>query len=144
MVQRISFYLVVSLLGFLSRVSAQVDPLPSFSLSDYLSSGYDSSQRGISAPFRYLRITENKQNRNWLSGFSISPKFLKEIEQTQELPAWLAPVAPVPAGNEWKGIVVKNYSFFCRQEYRFQKATGVPLRVRLGSLDYVNWLEYGR
>lgn len=144
MAQRVSFYLVVLLLGFLSRASAQEHLPRSFGLSDYLSSGYDSSQRGISAPLRYFSLTENKQYRNRIKLFSISSKFLKEIEQTQDLPPFLQPASLVMGVKEWKGIVVKNYSFFCRQEYRFQKATGVPLRFRLGSLDYVNWLEYGR
>lgn len=39
-------------------------------------------------------------------------------------------------------FVVRNFSFFCRNEYRFEQATGIPLRFRLGSLDYVNRLEY--
>ncbi|MEO7445414.1 MAG: hypothetical protein ABIT96_04330 [Ferruginibacter sp.] len=32
-------------------------------------------------------------------------------------------------------------SFFCRQEYKLETATGLPFRFRLGSLDYCNYLE---
>jgi hypothetical protein len=34
-----------------------------------------------------------------------------------------------------------NLGFFCRKELKFESATKIPLKFRLGSVQYCDWME---
>lgn len=38
-------------------------------------------------------------------------------------------------------LYAQSQSFFCRKEWQLEKAMSIPLRLRLGSLEYTNYLE---
>jgi len=36
---------------------------------------------------------------------------------------------------------LQNIGIICKEEWKFEKATKIPLRIRVGSLQQCNWLE---
>ena len=49
-----------------------------------------------------------------------------------------AKVVPQPLQSD---LYIHNLGFFCRQELKIEQQTRLPLRLRLGSLEYTNWYE---
>lgn len=67
-----------------------------------------------------------------------SPAIIDSAKQTfARLPGIYAMKSNIiPPGYYNKGL-----GFFCKKELLFEKTTSIPLRIRLGSLDYTNFLE---
>ncbi|HTQ63635.1 MAG TPA: hypothetical protein VMI12_02505 [Puia sp.] len=56
------------------------------------------------------------------------------------------PVLPSVSENNLQRILpadfyVQHIGYFCKKEWEFEKSVHIPLRFRLGSLEYCNYLE---
>ena len=57
----------------------------------------------------------------------------------------LSTILPLPA-SAFLQLLPGNFStsqlgFFCKQEWKFESATRVPFKFRLGNVGYCDWLE---
>ena len=59
-----------------------------------------------------------------------------KLNNKAEAIVYLPPVSVISSN-----YYTNNFGFFCKKELQFEKATKIPLRFRLGSLQYNDYLE---
>jgi hypothetical protein len=121
MSQRIFFYVVVLIFLFNGEILAQeknVEKIPEFPVNYSFS---------IASSYSLYLIKVAKKE----------PEYpVKQLTSPFRTGRPFSPVMVV-TGN----FYMQHLSFFCRKELQIEKATSIPLRFRLGSLQYTDYLE---
>jgi hypothetical protein len=124
--KRYCYFLVVFILTFYGKSFSQADSWINNPFRDYNRSAIliDTADFGLPEPkncWKRLELFYQTQLKK-------DPVCLPNIK------SYLYQTVP-------KNFYSNNLSFFCKKELQIEKLTSVPLRFRLGSLEYVNYLE---
>jgi hypothetical protein len=126
MSQRIFFYVVVLIFLFNGEILAQeknVEKFPVFAKKYSISKGFSV----LSSQSSFVKMNAVKHPEIALKWVSLAPSAFSTYR------SFNAPVA--------QNFYSQHLPFFCRKELQIEKATSIPLRFRLGSLQYTDYLE---
>jgi hypothetical protein len=126
MVQRIFFYVVVLIFLFNGEILAQeknVEKFPVFAKKYIISKGFSV----LSSQSSFDKMNAVKHPEMALKWVSLASSDFSSYS------SFNAPVA--------RNFYSQHLPFFCRKELQIEKATSIPLRFRLGSLQYTDYLE---
>jgi hypothetical protein len=121
MCKRFTFFLVVLLLMFQGEIYGQPNPALN--------------------PIPKMKMVEKNEFKDCWSAPKLHPLLQKLLMQTcvdtisAKQPAFFL-LKPLPAS-----YYSNHLGFFCQKELQLDKVAPLPIRFRLGSLDYVNWME---
>ena len=120
MSQRVFYFVVVSILFFNVEIFSQIKP------------------QCIKLPINYAAPASFKLESH-LQLKQLSKESVPILEISKQGPAIIKAKASLFVLSP--SFYSTHLSFFCNTELKIEKITYVPLRFRLGSLDYVNYLE---
>jgi len=105
--------------------------LPGHTLSAFTIGTINTIEPKIIRKVTYTQITPSITMSSQTTGLKES---ILNIDHYTLTPAHTLPIIP-------STYHAARLGFICKQELQLDKLTPVPLRFRLGSLDYVNWME---
>lgn len=77
-----------------------------------------------------------------VSFVSITKSYGKNFVTPSPVATSMTPVYPFLSNSKIpEDTYTRNFGFFCREELQLQKRTGVNFSLRLGTLDYCNYME---
>jgi hypothetical protein len=120
MPERFFSFVVVFILFSNGEIFGQSNVEKIFSVSDTLAAKIPTVD---SSPIKFTRVLMSK--------YYHSSKSLNFSRVSSENVV----IAPIKIHNP------AYQTFFCRKEWQFEKATTIPLRLRLGSMEYTDYLE---
>ncbi|HAD15038.1 MAG TPA: hypothetical protein DCF33_21650 [Saprospirales bacterium] len=76
---------------------------------------------------------------------SLNAKQIKRVGEyhtnvvaSQQIPEWPTSPASIMVITKWSA---ESLPFFCKIEHKWAKKHRIPMKFRLGSVEYVDWLE---
>jgi hypothetical protein len=98
------------------------------------------SKRGLDTDIFNVRLTYRASNNiTYQKFFQQSKNKIKEKQVDVAKPlVYVSTLLPSIIAADFYTC---NFGFFCKKELQFEKATKIPLRFRLGSLQYNDYLE---
>ena len=84
-------------------------------------------------------FSQNLSVREAKKGLLVFPKKPVNTSVLQSIPAPLTPMTMKPPVSP--GVYAENLGFFCRQEIKLEKATKIPFKFRLGSVQECDRME---
>ena len=141
MAQRLCCFIVVFLLMFNGKVLGQKD-CPDFkeTKSVLVCSG-DGWNRVSSTGIKPEDCIKLPINYNTLQNFNFEKQLRLDYKGSNTTISKQSLPQLILFKPSFQSSYTTHLGFFCKKELQLDKITSVPLRFRLGSLEYVNWME---